>query len=679
VLNALRTDEFKILAAAAVFIALPSLVLSAVAVAVLGRESALMEGRLREAHAGAMDRAVARAAAALEREEAEARRVCAGIRGEDADPLRAGPSLEELCGPERAFREAYLLGPGGKLLFPDPGPDLPPPPEEWRIEAPEACRGLLPLAQAQEFAEGNPARARRTWKSLSEQCLELGDVRLAGVASLGEARCARKSGRLEEAFESYRAVAARFPASWGEGKIPLAAAALLEAAGLARETGRPREEALAWADLAAFLGRHEDAVPREVADFFRDRVDASGGPGARESLREARARRTALAEFRRQFGRPFERGTAPAGFLASADGKGSLLAVPLGEGSAARAALVLNLPHLADLFRQWTRDLRLEEDVLLALTTRDGKPLAEADAAPEGFRLVAAKPFPPPLEEWQATLLARKPSGVRALSVLRWSLSFWTVVLACAAVVGGTVIVVRRVSREIRLAREKTDFVSTVTHELKTPLTSIRMFTETLLTGRVRDEAEKRECFQVIAEETDRLSRLIARMLDFSKMERGLRRFQFREETPDSVAREAVQAFQAQKKTGDELSVQIMGPFPALVCDRDAVIEVLQNLLGNAFKYSRGTPQVTLRAWASRGRVNFAVMDRGIGIPKREQKKIFEKFYRVDDSLAREVEGCGLGLAISAHIAKAHGGQIRVESEPGQGSIFTLVLPEKGP
>jgi two-component system phosphate regulon sensor histidine kinase PhoR len=253
------------------------------------------------------------------------------------------------------------------------------------------------------------------------------------------------------------------------------------------------------------------------------------------------------------------------------------------------------------------------------------------------------------------------------------------VLVAGVAVAGGTVFVVRAVNREIRAAREKADFVSSVTHELKTPLTSIRMFAETLMMHRVSSEEEKEECVRIIAEETDRLSRLINRMLDFSKMERGLRRFSFREEDPASIAREAKQAFRTDQRAPSEVTLQVLDPLPATRCDREAVIEVLHNFIGNAVKYAPPGSPVTLRVWSARNKVKWAVMDRGSGIPRAERRRIFQKFYRVDDSLTKEVDGCGLGLSIAAHIAKAHGGTIELESEPGRGSIFTLALPAEGP
>ncbi|MHC4777045.1 MAG: sensor histidine kinase [Planctomycetota bacterium] len=681
----LRTDEIKIITAAAVFIALPSLVLSVVALVVLARESRLTDERYRETHEEAMGRAVERTISVLREGEAAAEKTAARISSTEADPARVAEMISALCEPDRSFRKGYYLGPGGEVLSPEIKPDLLPPPQSWALKTPATAAELLRAAEAKEFAENNPLRASRAWRALGEHCIDLeGNLadRLKGMALFAEARCEAKAGHSRTAVRLFADVASRYASVWGEGNIPLASAAMLEKARLAlgvdEETRRE-----AFLDLASFLGRNEEVLPAHVLKFFLDEVLRGGVEGAKERFDGYRSDRKELAAMRSLFGEAFRKKVLAGGYIPSTNPKEFAFVAPVagGEGSAYRVLLLLpNREHLFRIFATWAQALKLEPGLKLVLTTSEGKPVDPAEAAPKGFKSVGEKAFPEPLSDWRASLFVEEVGGVMSLWVLRWSLTLWVILVAAVAVVGGTVFVVRAVNREIRAAREKADFVSSVTHELKTPLTSIRMFTETLMMGRVSKDEEKQECLKVIADETDRLSRLISRMLDFSKMERGLRRFHFQHENAGDVVREAVQSFKSQMSSDANVNLQIIDPLPLLRCDRDAVVEVLLNLLVNAFKYSGSEgSNVTVRAWSAKGKVNCSVMDRGIGIPRREQKRVFQKFYRVDETLTKEVDGCGLGLAISAHIARAHGGAIHVESEPGQGSIFTLLLPEEGP
>jgi signal transduction histidine kinase len=255
-------------------------------------------------------------------------------------------------------------------------------------------------------------------------------------------------------------------------------------------------------------------------------------------------------------------------------------------------------------------------------------------------------------------------------------LYFWLIIVFLLVAGVGMVATFRYVAREIQTVSLKSDFVSNVTHELKTPLTSIRMFIETLQLGRVKDEAERRECLDIIASESERLSRLIDRVLDFSKMEHGNKVFTFENNDVEKIVRTTIDLFRSQMaEGGGVIRLFIAKSIPRVRCDRDAVREILLNLLSNAIKYSSGNRLVIVRVYATKKTAVIEVTDNGIGIPKTDLKKIFEKFYRVDEKLTRQVEGSGLGLTISQFIAQAHGGEIKVESERGRGSRFSLVLP----
>jgi signal transduction histidine kinase len=248
------------------------------------------------------------------------------------------------------------------------------------------------------------------------------------------------------------------------------------------------------------------------------------------------------------------------------------------------------------------------------------------------------------------------------------------------ALILGVVMVSVTMYREVQLGRLKTDFVSHVSHELRTPLTSIRMFLETLLLGRVQNKDEERECLEMCARETERLSGMIERVLDWAKVEAGKKLYQKRAVTAGDVAQRALNAFATQALEAPyTLSRDIQAPDAPLLVDPEAISDALINLLHNAFKYTLADKRIGLKVTAHGGVVEFSVTDNGVGIARRDRKKVFERFYRAEDLLSASTHGSGLGLALAKRMVEAHGGRITVESTPGLGSTFTVRLPQATP
>jgi signal transduction histidine kinase len=233
----------------------------------------------------------------------------------------------------------------------------------------------------------------------------------------------------------------------------------------------------------------------------------------------------------------------------------------------------------------------------------------------------------------------------------------------------------RDLKRELQLSEMRSHFVSSVSHELKTPLTSIRMFAETLRLGRFTDGKKQDEYLETIVEESERLTRLLDSVLDFSQIERGRRTYRLRKASIADVVRATVRAVEYPlKREGFDLRVKIEDDASALL-DADAVEQALLNLVVNAMKYSGESREIDLRLSSQDGQARIEVRDRGLGIPREEQARIFESFYRVETEENRRIPGAGLGLALVEHVAKGHGGRVLVESAPGRGSTFTLELP----
>ena len=240
----------------------------------------------------------------------------------------------------------------------------------------------------------------------------------------------------------------------------------------------------------------------------------------------------------------------------------------------------------------------------------------------------------------------------------------------------GLLLVYSNVKRELHLSRLKSDFVANVSHELKTPLALIRLFAETLELGRVPTEEKAQLYYRVINKESERLTQLINNILDFSRIEAGRKEYRFARADVGRIVEEVVEAYRFPiEQQGFRLQVQLAEDLPEAEVDKEALSQALINLVNNAIKYSRDDRFIGIQALAEGGRILISVTDRGIGIAKPEQKKIFEKFYRAEDSLVHETKGSGLGLSLVRHIMEAHGGAVEVDSTPGGGSTFTLVLP----
>jgi signal transduction histidine kinase len=243
-------------------------------------------------------------------------------------------------------------------------------------------------------------------------------------------------------------------------------------------------------------------------------------------------------------------------------------------------------------------------------------------------------------------------------------------------IIGGLVLTRHVVSKEMALARLKSDFVSNVSHELRTPLALIRLYAETLELGRITTEEKKHQYYRIIRKESERLTALINNILDFSRIEAGRKEYEFRETDIAELVRNTLDSYRYQiEQQGFEFEENIDSNLPAVPVDREAIARALVNLVNNALKYSTDEKFLGVKLYRENGVLKLEVMDHGIGIARRDQSKIFEKFYRTGDPLVHNTKGSGLGLSLVRHITQAHGGKIAVESTPGKGSKFTLSLP----
>ncbi|MDD5011268.1 MAG: HAMP domain-containing sensor histidine kinase, partial [Phycisphaerae bacterium] len=276
---------------------------------------------------------------------------------------------------------------------------------------------------------------------------------------------------------------------------------------------------------------------------------------------------------------------------------------------------------------------------------------------------------------WRTELYLR--SGVfRQAADKKRFIYIWIASTVIFLMLSSTLLASKAVLKQAKLNKLKNDFIATITHELKTPLSSMRVLVDTLLEGRCESRQQETEYLRLISKENLRLSKLIDNFLTFSRMERNKQVFDIATVSPVEIANNAAEAVQAKfEKSNVRFSLNAIKPLPMIEADKDAMVTVLVNLLDNAYKYSNNDKQIELNVFTEDSDVCFAVKDNGIGMTRRQTKKIFDRFYQADASLSRRAEGAGLGLSIIKFIVDAHKGKIIVESKPDKGSVFCVKLP----
>jgi signal transduction histidine kinase len=290
--------------------------------------------------------------------------------------------------------------------------------------------------------------------------------------------------------------------------------------------------------------------------------------------------------------------------------------------------------------------------------------------------MLVSGPLGPSKPGWHLAISLEDDALFDAAAERKAQVYWWIAgaVIAGMAILG--TLLARAFGQQTRLARLKTDLVTTVSHELKTPLTGMRAVVDTLLETEHLEETTTREYLRLLSRENARLSALIENFLTFSRLERNKVAFRFSPSRPDQLVDAAVTAMgERGHAPACRIETLVAPDLPLMNADREAITTALLNLLDNAWKYTGDEKRICLRADARNGSVLFAVEDNGVGIPAHALRRVFQRFYQVDQRLAREVGGCGLGLSIVQAIAKAHSGAVRVASEPGRGSVFTLEIP----
>jgi len=694
----------KIVTLAVLAIILPSLVLTLVGLKLTLDLKRQLEQSLAEQYAAAVrdkaDEAEARVAALEKRLRDEADRLPLRQASATLDRLRRDSPLAEelfLIDEERLLDRRLPLDERQAMLYP---------------HQPEA---LAPLPETFLWAEPFPAPARRAKPDASPEDPEalVQSLRRYRERSLSPAARIRatqviaatlfRTGKLDEAIAEYRRlltaddVAALSPSLAVLARYQIAAA-------LAR-LGRAPEAAAAWLDLYADLVRERTRLADpDLATWFKQRVRDDLGrlaagpnvpaPEARRyaALRDEEAQRAARTQFiiyLRRFVLPRLELQAPSlrhgeeGFRHLWDDEfGSqpyliaYAAVRGDDGSRRILGVRLSLAYVRDRLLPEvlgaTRHSQFGPEVGFVVSDRAGG----AVFGQQGKGPAASVAFPRIFQAWRLGIVEHQPAALRRLALYNVILFPVVNALMILAIIVGVFIMLRGTARELEFSQLKSDFVSNVSHELKTPLALIRMFAETLEMGRAKSPEKVQEYYRIIMRESERLTHLINNVLDFSRIESGRKTYDLRLDDLADIVRDTLRAYSYElDKQGFAVETDVAEEVPETLLDREAIALALLNLLSNAVKYSAGDKRIRVACAERNGSLAVEVTDHGLGIPKADLGQIFEKFYRGRDERVRATRGSGLGLAIVKHSIEAHGGAIAVQSEEGKGSTFTITLP----
>jgi len=653
--------EFMWLAAALVLIIAPTVTLCALGALLLGRAESAYERDVREAYA----RAAAKTVSECVREV----QGCVEGAEESAERFAAAqtPEGRSLVADEVTSLEGLaVLDPRFEVVYP--------PRERYRsLEEQNATAFALREAERVEYAEGAAAAV-----GVYQEVLGLDGVSqdVALRTQSGLARCLAAAGRTAEAVAMYEELATE-ESPPGEFSLPLlgryraweleptaehldALAAscldtvLVAPAGQVQyylgKAGEPPDEAIKR-KIAVVLSvlslRAQDERTAAIAAF-------AAAPGTYDTRAGWKWRCASVGDKWRLVGvGPAVDGRGAAGVIVVSLDPGILAGTivrPVLEGGAAqtRAQFVLGVRPIYGRFAE----------------------------EPASSGLVASQAFPAPFDFW--TIEVYSTAGeIRGLAKGRAALVYWGVLLSGAALLVGVATAFLWATRRMRLARLQTDFVTNVTHELKTPLTGIKSLAETLLLGRITSAESSGEFLSAIVRETDRLSRLINNVLDFSRLERGVQKLNLAKADLAALACDAAAAFEKGFNEDEEVSVATSAPAQPVyaVVDADVITRAIFNLLDNAYKYSSPPREISLSVARRGGEAVVSVKDNGVGLTRAQMRRVFGKFYRVETGLSAGTQGAGLGLTLVRSYALAHGGRVQVESRPNQGSTFSIALP----
>jgi signal transduction histidine kinase len=374
-------------------------------------------------------------------------------------------------------------------------------------------------------------------------------------------------------------------------------------------------------------------------------------------------------------------GVTPGSFrrrVVEASGRRYLVSVQTGKANAGDGnetwGLLLDPDALGESLRQLLT-MHASPDTNWSVRDADDKVIFASTRGLAGTPAIRAR-FTDNVPNWSIEIYQMDPPRLTMLLGDRQGVYLYMFLLIAGILVFGLVLTVRTVSHEMELAKMKSDLVSTVSHEFKSPLTSVQQVAEMLQAGRVPSEDRRQQYYDLLVEQSQRLCLLTDNILNLARIEEGRKRLAFERLDVAVLIKDLLPVVQDRvRHEGFVIALELEEPLPEIVADGDALAQALTNLLDNAVKYSGQARSIVVRARIEEGHLVISVKDLGVGITKDEAGHVFDRFYRGGNELTRSVKGSGLGLALVKEIVEAHHGFIRVDSEPGLGSTFSVRLP----
>jgi len=574
------------------------------------------------------------------------------VRSEwDKKLARITTTQKQVPAPE-AFAELVKTGAFSSAHFYEKGTLIYPDATATPVLTGEPRTALWLEARRLEYEKNDPGAAGEIYRKI---ILQSSGDRESALALMAEARCLNKSGRLQQAIELLHRTFGSgryFKTGDPQGRL-IHPNALLFALELMKEPSH----ALFSTTAGLLAGRLNDyrppVIPSSQRRFLVQRLQSlwPDCPSFPTQVAEEMA-----AEFTKE-----RMDRLGQGLLQSSSIKG-VWAYQTQDGS------------LVALFK---KDQLLEFMRTAAVSEASVPGIRFFVLAPgESGTAFMAEAIGDALPSWRLAMNLEGPDPFQSASSQRITTYIWIGLLMTAGVVLLALLLAGYLKRQIRLTRLKNDLIANVSHELKTPLASMRLLVDTLRDGHTQDSQLVQEYLELISKENARLSSVIEEFLTFSRMERNKTKFDRSTLKTEDIIKAALELVgERLQAPGCQLNLELETDLPDIVGDRDALVAVLVNLLDNALKYSGDEKRIRLRGFSANGRVCLEVQDNGIGFPRSAAKRIFERFYQVDRTLSRRAGGCGLGLSIVKFIVDAHNGSITAKSQPGNGSTFTVQLP----
>lgn len=637
-------------------------------------------------------------------------RIIRQVRGYQTDDHES--KLTEVCKriaeSEEIIKEIFLLSEKGKVIFPLERPLFLLPEEERNMrERPVKIEAnpLFKRAETAEFRTKNYPLAIKSYQKLMDVASD--DFSQAILMNcIG--RCYEKSGNHLKAIQAYQEIIKRYPSEISPDGIPVALIAQYQIGNINWKIDRKIKGIEAFFELYNGLLESKWPLSRNQFHFYQNKVKdvLRSSTGAINEMRDEKSLMKKWEELEQIEEQQLKKMNTIENLIRKV--------IPLIKAKKPTSSAVSgSFYHLSEIIGEelylvsfTTVDInsvfgmRLDSEALASkflppilgklplrkdwhvqVEDEFGKTVAGEEITHlKGSipQLSYSKGFEENFPPWKVNIFQSDPGLPERQFKLRRNIYILSVAVVIAALFFGGFLAIRSTAKELKLAKLKSDFVSTVSHEFRTPLTSIRYLAEMLQRGRVQNNKRKQQYYETITSESERLSRLIENMLDFSKIEAGVKEYQFEETDIAELTREVVSRFQAQVAPKEFIvESEISDQIPKVLADREAISRAIFNLLDNALKYSGESPKAFLRAWSDEESVFLEVQDEGVGISKEEQKKIFEKFYRSEHVHDSSIKGSGIGLTLVAHIVQAHGGEVLLESDVGKGTKVMIKLPVK--